>query len=60
MLFLGFLGYYLASFLDFLGLQYISAGLGRLVLFLYPTITVLLSALFLRQVREPRATSSRW
>jgi drug/metabolite transporter (DMT)-like permease len=46
-LFLGFLGYYLASFLDFLGLQYISAGLGRLVLFLYPTITVLLSALFL-------------
>ncbi|TSA10943.1 MAG: EamA family transporter [Betaproteobacteria bacterium] len=46
-LFLGFLGYYLASFLDFLGLQYISAGVGRLVLFLYPTITVLLSALFL-------------
>jgi drug/metabolite transporter (DMT)-like permease len=45
--FLGFLGYYLASFLDFLGLQYVSAGLGRLVLFLYPTITVLLSALFL-------------
>jgi len=46
-LLLGFLGYYLASFLDFLGLQYISAGLGRLLLFLYPTITVLLSALFL-------------
>ncbi len=46
-LFLGFIGYYLASFLDFLGLQYISAGLGRLVLFLYPTITVLLSALLL-------------
>jgi drug/metabolite transporter (DMT)-like permease len=46
-LFLGFLGYYLASFLDFLGLQYISAGLGRLMLFLYPTITVLLSALLL-------------
>ncbi|MCX7141224.1 MAG: DMT family transporter [Proteobacteria bacterium] len=44
---LGFLGYYLSSFLDFLGLQYISAGLGRLMLFLYPTITVLLSALFL-------------
>lgn len=45
--FLGFLGYYLASFLDFLGLQYVSAGIGRLTLFLYPTITVLLSALFL-------------
>jgi len=46
-LLLGFLGYYLASFFGFLGLQYIEAGLGRLVLFLYPTITVLLSALFL-------------
>lgn len=46
-LFLGFLGYYLASFLGFLGLQYISAGLGRLILFLYPTITLLLSALVL-------------
>jgi drug/metabolite transporter (DMT)-like permease len=46
-LFLGFLGYYLASFFGFLGLQYISAGLGRLVLFLYPTITLLLSALVL-------------
>jgi drug/metabolite transporter (DMT)-like permease len=46
---LGFLGYYLASFLDFLGLQYISAGLGRLMLFLYPTIVVLLSIIFLHR-----------
>ncbi|MEW5887768.1 MAG: DMT family transporter [Pseudomonadota bacterium] len=44
---LGFLGYYLSSFLDFLGLQYISAGLERLVLFLYPTLVVLISALAL-------------
>lgn len=44
---LGALGYYLASFLDFLGLQYVSAGIGRLLLFLYPTIVVLLSAAFL-------------
>ncbi len=44
-LILGLLGYYLASFLDFLGLQYISAGLERLILFLYPTMTVILSAL---------------
>lgn len=44
---LGFTGYYVASFLDFLGLQYVSAGLGRLLLFLYPTIVVLLSAAFL-------------
>jgi drug/metabolite transporter (DMT)-like permease len=46
---LGFIGYYLASFLDFLGLQYVSSGLGRLILFLYPTVVVLLSALFLKQ-----------
>ena len=45
---LGFLGYYLASYLDFLGLQYVSAGVGRLILFLYPTIVLLLSALLLR------------
>jgi drug/metabolite transporter (DMT)-like permease len=44
---LGLLSYYAASFLDFLGLQYISAGLGRLLQFLYPTIVVVLSALFL-------------
>jgi drug/metabolite transporter (DMT)-like permease len=40
---LGALGYYFASFVDFLGLQYISAGLGRLLLFLYPTLVVILS-----------------
>ncbi len=42
---LGFIGYYLSSLLDFLGLQYITAALERLTLFLYPTIVVLLSAL---------------
>ncbi|MCB5185990.1 DMT family transporter [Methylobacillus gramineus] len=46
---LGFIGYYLASFLDFLGLQYISAGLERLILFLYPTMVVLISAMVFRQ-----------
>lgn len=46
---LGVLGYYLASFLDFKGLLYISAGLERLILFLYPTFVVLLSALFLKR-----------
>jgi drug/metabolite transporter (DMT)-like permease len=51
---LGFIGYYLASYLDFLGLQYISAGLGRLVLFLYPTVVVLLSLVFLRKPIERR------
>lgn len=40
---LGVLGYYAASYLDFVGLQYISAGLERLILFTYPTITMLIS-----------------
>jgi len=45
---IGFIGYYLSSYLDFLGLQYITAGLERLILFLQPTMAVLLSALFFR------------
>lgn len=46
---LGLIGYYLSSFLDFLGLQYISAGLERLILFLYPTMTVILAALIYKR-----------
>ena len=42
---LGFSGYYLASFLDFLGLQYISANLERLILYLNPTIVLAIGAL---------------
>lgn len=49
MFLLGFAGYYMASLLDFMGLQYISAGLERLVLFLYPTMTVLLTAFVLKR-----------
>lgn len=41
---LGVLGYYGASILDFYGLQYITAGLERLILFTYPTLTLLLGA----------------
>ncbi len=44
---IGVLGYYAASYLDFLGLQYISAALERLILYLSPTIVLLLSALLL-------------
>jgi drug/metabolite transporter (DMT)-like permease len=43
--FLGFTGYYLASFLDFAGLQYITASLERLILYLNPTIVLLLGRL---------------
>jgi drug/metabolite transporter (DMT)-like permease len=41
---LGLFGYYLSSLLDFIGLQYISAGLERLILFLYPSFVVLINA----------------
>lgn len=43
---LGVAGYYGASILDFLGLQYITAGLERLILFTYPTLTLMIGALF--------------
>jgi uncharacterized membrane protein len=49
LLLLGLMGYYISSFLDFTGLQYISAGLERLILFLYPSITVLFTTLFFKQ-----------
>ena len=53
---LGFLGYYLSSTLDFLGLQHISASLERLILYLTPAVVVLLSwALFGR-----RASGRQW
>ncbi len=45
----GILGYYLASYFDFKGLQFISAGLERVILFLYPTIVLFLSAIFLKK-----------
>ena len=51
---LGFIGYYLASLLDFLGLQYITAGLERLILFLAPTFVLLFSALFLKKLILPK------
>lgn len=46
---LGLFGYYLSSLFDFVGLQYISAGLERLILFLYPTIVLLINFLFFKQ-----------
>jgi drug/metabolite transporter (DMT)-like permease len=43
---LGFCGYYLASFLDFAGLAYVSASLERLILYLNPTIVLLIGVTF--------------
>ena len=47
--FLGFLGYFLSSYIDFLGLQYISVGLERIVLYLTPTIVLLISYFVLKK-----------
>ncbi len=47
---MGLVGFYLSSYLDLVGLQYISASLERLVLFLYPTIVVILSAVIARRM----------
>ncbi len=46
---LGIAGYYLSSLFDFIGLQYISAGLERLILFLYPTFSILLNAIIFKE-----------
>lgn len=47
---IGFMGYYLASYFDFLGLRYITATLERLILYLSPTVVLLLSV-FVRKAR---------
>ena len=53
---LGFSGYYLASFLDFWGLQHISASLERLILYLNPTLVLLLGwALYGRRITARQA-----
>jgi len=46
---LGFIGYYLSSYLDFLGLQFISASLERIILYLNPTLVLILSALLMKK-----------
>jgi drug/metabolite transporter (DMT)-like permease len=53
---LGFCGYYLASTLDFAGLQYISASLERLILYLNPTLVLLLGILLFKQ----RVNARQW
>lgn len=54
-LWLGLTGYYLASFLDFAGLAYITASLERLILYLNPTLVLLLGlVLYRRQVTRPQ------
>jgi drug/metabolite transporter (DMT)-like permease len=50
LVFLGMAGYYGSTLLDFLGLQYISVGLERLILYTYPTLTLLIAFFLYRRV----------
>jgi drug/metabolite transporter (DMT)-like permease len=50
---IGCLGYYISSLLDFIGLQYVSAGLERLILFIYPTIAMLMSSAIFKSKIKP-------
>lgn len=52
---LGFLGYYLSSLVNFSGLQYVSVGLERVILFTYPAVVLVLTAAVLRKRVAPRA-----
>lgn len=49
LIFFGFIGYYLASWFDFEGLRYLKAGLERIILFIYPTLVVLISLVFFKK-----------
>ena len=50
---LGILGYYLASYTDFVGLRYVSAGMERVILFIYPTMVLLLQRLLFKTRIRP-------
>jgi len=50
---IGCLGYYVSSLLNFIGLQYISAGIERLILFIYPTLSMLMSAVIFKVKINP-------
>jgi drug/metabolite transporter (DMT)-like permease len=46
---LGCFGYYISSLLDFEGLKYVSAGIERLILFIYPTFVLLISVVWMKR-----------
>ena len=45
---MGLLGYYMSSLFDFIGLQYVSAGIERIILFIYPTLALLINYLIFK------------
>ena len=50
---LGFLGYYVSSLVNFTGLQYVSVGLERIILYTYPSLILVFSAVVLRKRIRP-------
>lgn len=50
---LGFIGYYLSSLVNFTGLQYVSVGLERVLLYTYPILLLAFSALVLKKPVRP-------
>jgi drug/metabolite transporter (DMT)-like permease len=55
---LGFVGYYLSAFLNFYGLNYITASLERILLFIYPTIVLLIGVMFLERKISKRQVAA--
>ena len=55
---LGFIGYYLSSLVNFLGLQHVSVGLERMILYTYPSLVMAGSALFLGRPVRPAALAA--
>ncbi len=53
---MGLLGYYMSSLFDFIGLQYVSAGIERIILFVYPTLAVIINWLLFKV----RITNRQW
>ncbi len=58
LLVLGLLGFYVSAVLDFLGLQHLTAGLERIVLYAHPTFVVLLAAAWAREAPSSRALAA--
>ena len=50
---IGCFGYYISSLLDFLGLQFVTAGIERLILFIYPTLVLLMNSFLFKQKIKP-------
>jgi drug/metabolite transporter (DMT)-like permease len=55
---MGLLGYYMSSLFDFVGLQYVSAGIERIILFVYPTLAVVINRLLFKVAISKRQWQS--